>query len=63
MPKPKKHHNMTDRELLIQAATDIVWLKELMTGHLQHHARLYFAGLGIMSTLIITLVVFIVTAQ
>ncbi len=57
------HDNMTDRELLIQAVTDIGWIKSGLAGHLQHHARLYFAGLGIMSTLIITLVVFIVTAQ
>lgn len=58
-----EHESKTDRELLIQAVTDICWLKNLMTGHLQHHARLYFAGLGIASSLIITLIVFIVTAQ
>ena len=57
-----EHNNMTDRELLVQAVTDIGWIKEGLSGHLKHHARLYFAGLGVASSLIITLMVFIVTA-
>ncbi len=57
------HEDKTDRELLIQAVTDIGWIKKILQGHLQHHTKLFFAGLTVMGGLVTGLVLLIVTAQ
>ena len=56
-----EHDAKTDRELLIQAVTDICWIKKILQGHLQHHTRLFFAGLAVVGSLITALVLLAIT--
>ncbi len=51
----------TDRDLLIELTTDVSWIKALMTGHIAHHRKLFFTGLGVIGSLIVALVLLIIT--
>ncbi len=46
----------TDRDLLVELSTDVKWIKLLLTGHIAHHKKLFFAGLGIVGSFILAMV-------
>ena len=46
----------TDRGLLVELSTDVKWIKLLLTGHIAHHKKLFFAGLGIVGSFILAMV-------
>ncbi len=46
----------TDRDLLVELSTDVRWIKLLLTGHITHHKRLFFAGLGIVGSFVLAMV-------
>ena len=50
----------TDRDLLIELSTDVTWIKLLLTGHIAHHKKLFFTGLGVIGSLIVALVLLII---
>ena len=50
----------TDRDLLVELSTDVKWIKMLMTGHIAHHKKLFFTGLGIVGSLVIALVLLVI---
>ena len=51
----------TDRDLLVELSTDVRWIKLLLTGHIAHHKRLFFAGLAVIGSLFAAMVLLIVT--
>jgi len=51
----------TDRDLLVELSTDVKWIKMLMTGHIAHHKKLFFAGLGIVASFVAALLLLIIT--
>ena len=51
----------TDRDLLVELSTDVKWIKALMTGHITHHKKLFFAGIGIVGSLFIAMALLILT--
>jgi len=51
----------TDRDLLVELTTDIKWIKDLMTGHIAHHRKLFFAGLGVVGSLFAAMILLIIT--
>ena len=51
----------TDRDLLVELSTDIKWIKLLLTGHIAHHKKLFFAGLSILLSLLVTMGLLIIT--
>lgn len=46
----------TDRDLLVELSTDVKWIKVLMTGHIAHHRKLFFTGLGIVTSFLLAMV-------
>lgn len=50
-----------DKADLTEIKTDVKWLVKIMSNHLEHHSKLLFWGLGIMSTLVITLLLVVIT--
>ncbi len=51
----------TDRDLLVELSTDVTWIKMLMTGHIAHHKKLFFAGIGVIGSLFIAMILLIFT--
>jgi len=51
----------TDRDLLMELSTDVKWIKNLLTDHMAHHKRLFFAGIGVVTTLLISMGFYILT--
>ncbi len=51
----------TDRDLLVELSTDVKWIKLLLTGHIAHHKKLFFAGLAVIGSLLAAMVLLIVT--
>ncbi len=46
-----------DRDILmVELSTDVKWIKLLLTGHIAHHKKLFFAGLGIVGSFILAMV-------
>lgn len=43
-------------ELITKIDTNVDWLIKIVGNHLQHHSKLLFWGLGLVTTLIIALV-------
>ena len=57
----KEHIGKSDRDLLIQVVNDMGWVKKFMVSHLAHHKRLFFAGLGIVLSLLMAMGLLIIT--
>ena len=57
----EKHVGKSDRDLLIQVVNDMGWVKKFMVSHLAHHRKLFFAGLGIIGSLLLAMGLFILT--
>ncbi len=45
-----------DRDTLIEIRTDVQWIKNLLTGHIAHHKKLFFAGLGVVGSFVLAMV-------
>ena len=50
----------TDRDLLVELSTDVTWIKLLLTGHIAHHKKLFFAGLAMVGSLIVAMILLII---
>lgn len=50
---------MTNKEQLTEIATDIKWIKNILSNHLLHHKRVAYILLGITGSAIITLLAFL----
>lgn len=57
----EKHIGKSDRDLLIQVVNDMGWVKKFMVDHLAHHRKLFFAGLGIILSLLMAMGLYIFT--
>ena len=51
----EKHVGKSDRDLLIQVVNDMGWVKKFMVDHLAHHRKLFYTGVGIVITLLISM--------
>lgn len=51
----------TDRDLLVELSTDVTWIKLLLTGHIAHHKKLFFAGLAVIGSLFAAMLLLIIT--
>lgn len=51
----------TDRELLLELANDVKWIREIVEKHLAEHHRLLLAGIGVSGSLLIGLLLALVT--
>lgn len=57
----EEHIGKSDRDLLIQVVNDMGWVKKFMVDHLAHHKKLFYTGIGIVVTLLISMGLFIIT--
>ena len=57
----ENHIGKSDRDLLIQVVNDMGWVKKFMVDHLVHHRKLFFLGLGIVGSLLLSMGLFIIT--
>lgn len=51
----EKHIGKSDRDLLITMVNDMRWVKKFMVDHVAHHRKLFFAGLGIIGSLLLAM--------
>jgi len=56
-----EHENKSDHDLLVMVVNDMCWVKKTMKDHLAHHSRLFFAGLSVIGTLLVAMVLLILT--